>query len=509
MKKILYSTLVLGSILFASCSKEFTKNDLNSSFSQDKIESLLAFPESAMIFMEGLESGTYQMMFRAGIAEAGQHEDFGQKAVDIIMDAMSNDVAYGNVNWFSYAYMYQDRLEAYNTATIYNYYSKLAHNANVIIQNLIKVNPNYATTDTYGRALALRAFANFYLLRLYESDKLGTSMELVNENPENGALGELVYKYNRVPSQEMKESIEKDLTIAFKNLENYSRKNINFINQQVVAGILSRFYLYTEDFGKAKDYASIALGGKLEFEDFNVVNAGHFSNISNQDWLWASAIDGSTSAMFASYFSHMDSFNVGYGRVGNTTKSIDKRLYDEMNGTDVRKSEWFADGVKIYTSNNWKDGDGKLVPKQLNKYINTKFVDETKFLGDYSYMRKTEMLFNYIEASIKLGDESGAKDLLVGYMKSRDAKYSIGDRLSKRSLFEEFQIQKRIEFWGEGFGLLDMKRWGISLDRTYKDNNHISQGQIKVDYPSAEFTLQFPRAEINSNLLLRPQNPVK
>ncbi|MGL5275682.1 SusD family protein [Myroides marinus] len=504
MKKIIYSTFVLGSIVLGSCSKDFTENDLNSNFSDNQMAALAKFPESAMVLNNGLESGGLNLMFKSGVAEVGSHEDFGQKAVDIIVDAMSNDVAYANINWFSYHYTYQDRLESYNTATVYNYYNKLAHSANQVIQSVLRTDSKYESNAIYGRALALRAFANLNLIRLYEYNGDGISIESIDEKGEQGPKGEFIYKLNRVPASEVKKFIENDLVRAYTILEGYSRPNANYINQSVVAGILSRYYLYTEEFAKAKDYAKLALGGNIGAASFDVVNSGNFSSIANADWMWGTAIDGSSTTFYASYFSHMDSFNVGYGRVGNTTKSIDKRLYDEMNGTDKRKTEWFADGKRIYSSPNWKEDAA------LPLYVNTKFIDKTKFLGDYCYMRKTEILFNYMEAAIKLGEEGEAKKVLVDYMSTRDKGYDINKRLASKSLFEEFKIQKRIELWGEGFGLIDMKRWGTSLVRIYEGTNHIAKGQLKdIIAPSAKFTLQLPKAERDANPLLSPQNPIE
>ncbi|MCC9041743.1 RagB/SusD family nutrient uptake outer membrane protein [Myroides sp. M-43] len=504
MKKILYSSFVLGAVLLASCSKDFTENKLNSKFSDEQMAALAAFPESALILNEGLENGGLNLMFKSGVAEVGQHEDFGQKGVDIAVDAMSNDVAYANMNWFSYQYNYTDRLENNNTATIYNYYNKLAHNANQVIQSLIRTNPDYKSSVMYGRVLALRAFANLNLIRLYEYNGDGISLETVNDK------GEFVYQYNRVKAIEVNKFIEQDLKEAYSLLEKYARPNINFIDKSVVAGLLSRFYLYTEKFDLAKEYSNKALNGSVEANSYSVVNNGNFSSMSNIDWMWATDINGSNTGTYASYFSHMDAFNVGYGKVGNTTKSIDRRLYDEMNTSDIRRTDWFADGKKVYTSPKWgNDKDGKPVTKVIPRYVNTKFVDPTMFLGDYCYMRKTEMVFNYIEALIKLGDEGSAKTMLAQYMSSRDKSYDINARLTKHSLFKEFQIQKRIELWGEGFGLLDMKRWNVSLERKYEGTNHIVNGQINIAVPSAQFTLQFPLAERNANALLAPQNPIK
>lgn len=485
-----------------SCSKDFTVNDQTDYFSDDRIETLVRFPEAAMKFSQGIESGAYNAMRKSGIAEVGRHEDFGQKAVDIMMDVMGNDMVLGRVNWFAYGYTYQDRLANGNTATIYNYYSKLAHYSNLTIQSLIKSNPNYEQDVIYGRALGLRAFAHFYLLRLYEWDGKALAFEYVD------GQGNIHLKPERASVEDFKDLILTDLLTAYDVLEGYDRGNSkDLIDQSVVAGILSRYYLYTEEFELTKEFAEIALKGDLSAANFNTVNANNFTSLNNSDWIWGSFIDGASSTIYASYFSHMDSFNKGYGRPTDTPKSVDRRLYDAMSDSDIRKSEWFADGVKSYSSQFWLDGNGDLERKVLPKYINTKFIDKSPFEGDYLYMRKTELFFNYMEAAFRLGDDATAQNMLNDYMSSRDSEYS--STASGEELFKQIQIQKRIELWGEGFSLLDMKRWGVGLDRTYEGTNHvIPGGLLKIDYPSNQFILQIPEDDIYANPSLRPQNPV-
>ena len=504
MKKILYSSLVLGALVLTSCSKDFTENDQGSSFSNDKIESLVKFPEAALLFNESVEAGGVNAMRKGGIAQVGQHEDFGQKAVEIIMDAMSNDVSYGNMNWFTYWYVFEDRLADYGTGVIFNYYSRLANAANLTIQSVMKTDVKYQESAIYGRALALRSFANLYLIQLYEYDGQGIPYQYVDEK------GNLVEHLARSTSQDMQKMIETDLLKAYDVLKGKGRPTKEYIGEEVVAGMLSRFYLYTKNFEQAKVFALNALQGDLKANNFTVVNEGNFANANNVDWMWGAVIDGSRTTTYASYFSHMDSFNKGYGGYNKTSKSIDKRLYDHMSSTDVRKDAWFADGKKEYTSKHWDlDKEGKPVYVVIPQYVNKKFQDPTTFLGHYSYMRKSEMLFNYMEAAYQLGAEGDAKAVLADYMASRDAKYDV-NKFSGEALFKEIQAQKRIELWGEGFGLLDMKRWGVALERNYEGSNHtLTRGKINIPANSAEFTMQFPQVEINANDELKGhQNPV-
>lgn len=506
-----------------SCAEDYTETQQGTYFSSEQIEAMLANPEKATIAINAAERGKERSRAMSGFAEVGSHEDFGQKAVDIYMDAMANDMVFPRNDWFTYAYTYQDRVETGNTATIYNYFVKSIALTDNAIQLLMKSDKNYANTPIYARLLAFRGYAYLYLTQLYSHDGKSVPFSYVDESGlEHRSEG-------RIAEAVMNENIKKELTKAFDILEKtaFVRPDKAVIDKKVVAGILSRYNLYIKNWSEAERYALIAMDNKAELNDFSVVNTGTFSELNNQDWMWGYPIDGSNTGFFASYFSHMDTFNQGYGRSTATPKSIDRRLFDGMGNTDKRKTEWFADGKKAYTGGNWKG------EKVLSKYINTKFIDKTNFAGDYLYMRKTEMYFNYMEALASGNKTDQAQQLLEDYMKSRDTKYTFDGRdksgkafgVSRETVLDEIRFQKRIEFWGEGFGLLDLKRWDFELKRKYgeaiKDadgkvigegtlsNHKYNPGLFDLPVKSNSFILQFPLNEINVYRGKLEQNPVK
>lgn len=524
MKKIIYSSLLLGAVLMTSCAEDYTETQQGTNFSSEQIEAMLANPEKATIAVNAAERGKERSRAMNGFAEVGSHEDFGQKAVDIYMDAMSNDMVILRNDWFAYAYTYQDRVQTGNTATIYNYFAKSIALTDNAIQLLMKADKNYANTPIYARLLAFRGYAYLYLTQLYSWEGKSVPFSYVDES------GVEHRSESRISVEKMNENIKKELTQAFDILEKtaFVRSDKSVIDKNVVAGILSRYYLFVNNNGEAARYALIALDNKADFNDFSVVNSGTFSQLNNQDWMWGYPIDGSNTGFFASYFSHMDTFNQGYARRGATTKGIDRRLYDGMNSTDKRKTEWFADGVKKYTSKYWTVKEPVVIPK----YVNTKFKDDSNFQGDYLYMRKTEMYFNYMEA-IAVSNPAEAQDLLVKYMTSRDADYTFVGRnksgkefgVSRETLLDEIRFQKRIEFWGEGFGLLDMKRWNLGLQRKYGkavlndkgdvvnegtlSNHKYNPGLFDLPVRSNSFILQFPLNEFNVYRGKLEQNPVE
>lgn len=506
MKKIVYTLMGLAVMSLASCSDDYTQTDLNKDFSGEKVAELSKFPESAMSFTSSLAAGSNKTMVAYNIAGIGIHEDFGQKSVDIQMDVMGQDFVFPSSNFFVYQYNYTARLEANGrTGLIYNYYAKLAHSINLVIKFSQETIPDYENSEIYARALAIRGFANFTQMRLFAWDEKGINYETIDED------GNLIAINKRGDSAEIYKMIEDDFLTAYNILQGKSNAgNKQYIDGKVAAGLLSRYYMFHKDWGKAKDYSLKALGGAVKANDFDLVDADGFAEISNIDVMWGFEIDGSTTTSYASYFSHMDTHNIGYGTPARTTKLIDARLAEQIDPKDKRRRWWYNGTDTIY---NYL-GD---VVARIPKYGNLKFEDKSTMLGDYLYMRSTEMLLNYIESSFEDGDEGAAKAGLAEFMKTRMDGYS-AENLSGDALRQEIRLQRRIELWGEGFALLDIKRWGIGMNRTspvtLKDGTVVESGHgavpgTKIDFPagSDQFRFQFPRPEMNANLELRPQNP--
>ena len=129
-------------------------------------------PEALLVISEGISQGTgaYLRQYNTAGYSSGWASDFGQKAIDLGLDLMSNDmVDHVNSWWFGTYYNYEGRLFTEGeTYIIWNFYYKIIKNMNDVI-NFIPNDPSIADDLKYvkGRALALRGFAYFNLLRLY------------------------------------------------------------------------------------------------------------------------------------------------------------------------------------------------------------------------------------------------------------------------------------------------------------------------------------------------------
>jgi len=97
-------------------------------------------------------------------------------------------------------------------------------------------------------------------------------------------------------------------------------------------------------------------------------------------------------------------------------------------------------------------------------------------------------------------DDSWAAQSLFDLISTRDSSYMLSTKTGN-NLLDEIKIHRRIELWREGFGLLDMKRWGVGLTRVFSESTHpndpASYNNIPVGDP--RFTFQIPESEINLN----------
>jgi len=97
-------------------------------------------------------------------------------------------------------------------------------------------------------------------------------------------------------------------------------------------------------------------------------------------------------------------------------------------------------------------------------------------------------------------------------VKVRFPAYSAGTR-SGAALIAEILLQRRIELWGEGFGLLDIKRLKTGLNRPTGPGNHGAPNFNPVVYTTGpadnRFLMRIPQRELDNNASMTPadQNP--
>ena len=131
-------------------------------------------------------------------------------------------------------------------------------------------------------------------------------------------------------------------------------------------------------------------------------------------------------------------------------------------------------------------------------------------MGDYVYMRTSEMYLTEAEALFMNGETDKAGQVLGEFIANRQLDWN---GLVTRAAI---RLQRRIELWGEGFSYFDHRRWQMDMDRGYDGSNaHSSTWPMHgpngtTPWYHYAWRYQLPLKEIQENEAIgeENQNPV-
>ncbi|TXD46629.1 RagB/SusD family nutrient uptake outer membrane protein [Polaribacter sp. IC073] len=173
MKKIIYSLAI--AVFFIGCSDSFLDPDRPNTTTDETVADLAAeSPEALLNIASSFDVGTINSLRTFGVGgSGGDHNDFGQKGIDIMMDVMSNDMITleSNTGWFFRNYNYTGRIqEATATSTIWNYYYEIIKGSNQTIGLIGNLPADALTQDlkyVLARAKATRGYSYLSLIQIY------------------------------------------------------------------------------------------------------------------------------------------------------------------------------------------------------------------------------------------------------------------------------------------------------------------------------------------------------
>ena len=116
-------------------------------------------------------------------------------------------------------------------------------------------------------------------------------------------------------------------------------------------------------------------------------------------------------------------------------------------------------------------------------------------------MRVEEMYLIEAEATAHY-DAGTGEALLKAFMAYRDPSYTY----SGTDLVEEIIFQKRVEFWGEGLVIYDMKRLNMGINNGYEGTNTAIGARLVSEGRCPGWNFCIPIAEIQQNPALATQN---
>lgn len=542
MKKhiTIFVTALLCAGALVSCSKAL---DTSPSTDVDKGK-ILADADAIEVAMNGVYSTMYN---RIDFVTANAHQCFGNLAVTLAADLMGEDMVQTaeGAGWFWRDYNYETR-QRYTSKIqrcyfTWTYFYQIICNVNYILSA-----EKTATGDSkqlaylMAQAYSVRAFAYFMLIQSYQQTYKGheslPGVPIYTEPTQSSSQGK-----GRGTVADVYKQITDDLAAAMERYEasGKTQQDISEMDYYAANMLKARVALVMNDWQTAADAAAIVLEkpGKslLSMADATVVKGTFndadrswvtgttpFNSVSSSSVIWGANVLSEQSQVYASFYSNMDACtNIYYA--AEAPKCISNWLYAQIPDSDVRKG-WWNGNIGVDASK-WKYGAN--INYNQHKF---QWKDQKSHLGDCIFMRLEEALLIEAEALCRLGDEAGAKRLLLELGSRRDPQYA--KRIASLSgseqtfasvgtvttLLDEILLQRRIELWGETGRIFDILRlakgwtrdWTVGSEKS-NHTNILSKYSEYTAFPAdfMECILMIPQTEIdnNPNISDNDQNP--
>jgi len=511
MKRLIYLIIAIFTII--SCSEDTLEtNPTNKASGPVVFETV----ENAYTALNGMYRAFY--VYGEEWVDYYEAENSGVAALQLAADLMGDDMVKNEPGsaWFWYDYRYWVRSEINSTGdrpyAWWNMHYKFGNNANYLIANIDNVSGNEQEKNSIkAQAYALRAYAYFNLIRLYQRTYIGhendPGVPVYTQPTNNQTEGK-----GRGTVEEVYTQINNDLDSALILFENATpQKHISHIDKYVAHGLKARVALTQQNWTDAATHAAAAREKSgLTLMSTDDLLAG-FNTVANNEWMWGSEVVEEQSLSWPSFWSHMDASTGGYA---NSSRHCASRwLYEQISTSDIRKN-WFVDPA---TSANESTG-----PDYSYNQLKFRVKQQGSWASDLLYMRMAEMYLIEAEAQCMLENYPEARDLLIDLLEYKDPNISTtlstipnGNTLNintagpVNNLLDFVILQRRIELWGEGHRVFDIQRLKTGFDRDYTGSNHSDKLTIS-DPESWQWIMMIPQKEFDGNVNMDPasdQNP--
>lgn len=483
---IISIALFIGLLGLAGCGKDYLDREPSDYLTGEQIKKYSPLnPE----IPNGMIRGIYSLTFEWGTGGSGDHDDFGQKSIDIVTDMMSgNMVLTGKTyGWFSQDYELNSMNKTDGRAyKIWRYYYQVIKGANSVIDGLggdTITTENPEIMAAYGQAKALRAYAYYNLVNLYQQP-FGDNSNAPAIPVYTSQLTAEAAPLSTV--DEVYQLIIKDLEKAVILLDEFQRPNKNEINANVAKGLLAYAYLSSGNYEKAAAVSGeVIASGEFRLMDINEVVQSGFNSVNIPGWMWGIDLTKDNTPGLPSFWGMMDIFTYSYAGAGDG-KAIDIRLYNAIPDNDIRKSQFLN-----------KPNDQYYLHPTYKFYDNNRVIfGDRQWENDLVYMRVAEMYLIYAEAYSHINSGEAKKILRIFLAQREPGAATRINALSDENLKKEIYFQWRVEMWGEGKSLFALKRFKQTVTR---GENHKYLANSPYEYNDNRMIFQIPESEINNN----------
>jgi len=431
-------------------------------------------PEQAVSMSQALKTNSDFNAAITGCYDGLQSGNYYGKFFIMTPDVMSDDAKGGTLvnrasDWASYQGSSTDRSNL--AENIWSIGYKVIDRANRILESGTELNIN----DIKGQAYAFRALAHFDLVRIYAQHYTFTAGASHLGVPIVTTVDPLA-KPARNTVKEVYDQVIADFKSSLELIND--TKNSYYFSKNVVRALLSRVYLYKEDWTNAVAMADA------------VINSGKYSLVSNANYAKIFSTDHSTESIFEIDMNPTDNNGSGslagnYLASGYAEYLPTSDLYDLIPVNDVRKTLFVTDP---------KLSGGVYGKIRVNKYSNALGYDNTPVI------RLSEVYLNRAEANYHLNN-AGAAQADVNLIRKRGLPTAANVTATGAALLEEILLERRIELSFEGHRLWDLTRNKKGVFRT-----NCTSTTCSVPYPDNRFVLAIGKFEIdvNENMIQNP-----
>ncbi len=317
-----------------------------------------------------------------------------------------------------------------------------------------------------GEALAMRGLIFFDLVRMYgqhytftaDASHPGVAIVLepdVTALPARNSVGEV---YQQAIS---------DLTTGI-SMMSETRRGPYMMTREAAQAILSRIYLYMEDWSNAESMAT------------SVINSGKYSLVQGQSYIDQFANGGSSEAIFE--IQHTDIDNRGSDSLGGMYRASGygdylpaRDLLDQIEAGDLRWGMFVTDPLLT----------GAYASHRVHKWPTNQSTDNIPVI------RLSEVYLNRAEARAQMGDDAGARADLNMIRSRAGVADSDADG---QALLDAILLERRIELGYEGHRIHDLMRYKQDITRV-----DVTGDVAFMAYPCNFCVLPIPQPETDTN----------
>lgn len=489
-KNITLGVAALTAVAFTACADDFMDVAPTESVSDVTIQSSV---NNIYLAVNGLQ--------KEMVSQESGYQCFGGLAGFMFTrDWQADDIVCGaGGNWWSrqatWQYM-KNASSGYGT-TFYTIPYQWILNANKILESLEAIDYSSLTAadqELYnqckGEALAFRAFAHYELVQMY-----GKRYVPGQNNSQDGVIyrtSSAIEVLGRSSVEDVYKNVEADFAEAASLLKGIEVNDVNHFSEKVVLGYQARVALTKGEYAKAAQLAKQAID-VAELEGRKLMDASNiycgFADINSdtKEVLWGAMTPDDQTVYFYSFMAYM-SWNFNSSAVRSYVNCINKKTYETMSATDLRLAWWDPTGTLKGPASNYKS-----FPYQNRKFTAR---SSSNAVCHVSFMRLAEMYLIAAEGYARAGQTSDAQAIFNKFQVTRDPEFA-GTTNSGEALITEIMNSRRVELWGEGQRMFDLKRLDLDVDR----EDGIADASLCgwLHKPASEWLFEIPIHETDYN----------